>query len=91
MSPQNKNKIILIITAVIIIAIAAGLMVWRSKKIALKEQTPGKTGEAAPTITENAVQGVLPSLQTNPLENKPNINPVDQTNPFKNLKTNPFE
>lgn len=91
MTPQNKSKIILIITAVIIIAIAAGLMVWRLKKIAPEEQTAEKPGEATPTITESAVQGVLPSLQTNPLENKPNINPVDQTNPFKNLKTNPFE
>ena len=34
---------------------------------------------------------VIPSINTNPLENKPNINPVDQTNPFKNIKTNPFE
>lgn len=37
------------------------------------------------------IEAVLPSVSTNPLENKPNINPVDQTNPFKNIKTNPFE
>ncbi len=36
-------------------------------------------------------QGVLPSLDTNPLENKPDINPIDQTNPYKNIKINPFE
>jgi flagellar basal body-associated protein FliL len=33
----------------------------------------------------------VPSVSTNPLDNKPDINPVDQTNPFKNIKTNPFE
>lgn len=28
---------------------------------------------------------------TNPLEGKPELNPVDKTNPFTNIKTNPFE
>ncbi|MEK7614688.1 MAG: hypothetical protein AAB428_03425 [Patescibacteria group bacterium] len=27
----------------------------------------------------------------NPLQNKPDLNPVSKTNPFKELKTNPFE
>ncbi|MDO8552652.1 MAG: hypothetical protein Q7S01_03955 [bacterium] len=26
-----------------------------------------------------------------PLENKPDINPADKANPFKSVKTNPFE
>ncbi len=34
---------------------------------------------------------IVPSVSINPLDNKPNINPVDQTNPFTNVKTNPFE
>jgi hypothetical protein len=28
---------------------------------------------------------------SNPLEKKPDINPVSKTNPFKDMKTNPFE
>lgn len=27
----------------------------------------------------------------NPLEKKPDLNPADKTNPFANIKTNPFE
>ena len=42
-------------------------------------------------VTETPNEEVAPSVSTNPLDNKPNINPVDQTNPFKNIKTNPFE
>lgn len=34
---------------------------------------------------------IIPSVSTNPLDNKPNVNPIDQTNPFNNIKTNPFE
>jgi len=42
-------------------------------------------------ITDNATKGTLPSIQTNPLEEKPDLNPVDKTNPYKNIKTNPFK
>lgn len=38
-------------------------------------------------------QGVLPSLgeSTDPLKNKPDINPLDASNPFRSIKTNPFQ
>ncbi|MEK7478191.1 MAG: hypothetical protein AAB645_02385 [Patescibacteria group bacterium] len=29
--------------------------------------------------------------EANPLNNAPDLNPVNKTNPFKNAKTNPFE
>ena len=48
-------------------------------------------GNAVEKITDSATKGVLPSLETNPLENKPDINPADQANPYKDIKTNPFE
>lgn len=41
--------------------------------------------------TDNITQEVLPEINTNPLKNNPEINPVDKTNPFKDIKTNPFE
>lgn len=46
------------------------------------------TGEI---ITESATKGTLPSIQMNPLEEKPDLNPVDKTNPYKDIKTNPFK
>lgn len=31
------------------------------------------------------------NVGTNPLEKAPDLNPVDQANPFNNIKTNPFQ
>lgn len=36
--------------------------------------------------------GELPAYGTdNPLEKKPDLNPAAKTNPFSNIKTNPFD
>lgn len=43
------------------------------------------------SVLDAATQGVLPSIGTNPLTNKPDINPTSKTNPFTSVKTNPFE
>lgn len=42
-------------------------------------------------LTDSATKGTLPSIRTNPLEEKPDLNPVDKTNPYKDIKTNPFK
>lgn len=91
---MSKNLKIIIILAVIIIVFLAGFFVW--KKFYQKLQTEKiieKTGEAAEIITESATQGVLPSINStaNPYENVSETNPVEKANPFKNIKTNPFE
>jgi len=44
-------------------------------------------GVSSPS-SENAPGIGIPS---NPLENVPEINPVGKTNPFKDVKTNPFD
>ncbi|MEK7144655.1 MAG: hypothetical protein AAB794_02275 [Patescibacteria group bacterium] len=49
--------------------------------------------DAAGSVTDSATQGVLPSIgeASNPLTNKPDINPTSKTNPFDSVKTNPFQ
>ncbi len=87
------KKIIIIITVVIIIGLAiAGYFYWQKPKLTPEEQALQKAGEAAEKITESATQGTLPSMdiKTNPLGTAQDINPADQANPFKNIKTNPF-
>ena len=69
------------IVSVVVILILAGVVYWYSQ--------PKKSGVEVNTGT--STEAVIPSTSNNPLDNKPNLNPVDQTNPFKNLKTNPFE
>lgn len=83
---NNINKLILISAVALAIGLAIGYFFWQKYKT--PKLTPEETAEK---ITESAAKGVLPSIQTNPLENKPDINPADKANPFKNIKTNPFE
>ena len=83
---MNK-KIIVVIVVILVVAIAvAGYLFLSSKnstEIDWQHQPNYK-------ITN---QGVLPSIGEgiDPLQNKPNMNPVDVSNPFRSVKTNPFE
>ena len=78
--------IISAVSAVLLIAlILAGYFYWVNYK-KIKTNDFGN----AENITNSATKGVLPSLETNPLENKPDINPADNANPLKDIKTNPF-
>jgi preprotein translocase subunit YajC len=89
------KKTILVITVVILIIIGLGTGIFlyldRQKKIKPVIKTIQKAGQPEEIITEGALKGVLPSIETNPLKNKPDINPADKANPFKNIKLNPFE
>ena len=90
----SKKTIFILIAVVLLIGLAAGgYLFWSNwKKSASSEiKTLDKAGDAADKITESASKGVLPSVGNNPLENKPDVNPADKANPFKNIKTNPFE
>lgn len=93
---KNPTKtIIIIVVAILLIGLGVGGYLYLSnlKKTQIKtgNQVLNETGGMAEQITESATKGVLPSIQTNPFENKPDINPADKANPFTNVKTNPFE
>ncbi|MFH1967803.1 MAG: hypothetical protein ABIJ84_00260 [bacterium] len=85
------DKKIIIITAIVIVLLVVllgGYFLW----LGIKKPKPGGLDNlgTAEDITNSATKGVLPSLQTNPLEDKPDINPADKANPFTVIKTNPF-
>ncbi|MEK7593478.1 MAG: hypothetical protein AAB464_02075 [Patescibacteria group bacterium] len=91
---MSKNLKIIAISAIIIILFLVGFFAW--KKFYQKpqaEETIKKAGEAAEIITESATRGVLPTINptANPYENVSETNPIEKANPFKNIKTNPFE
>lgn len=75
-----KNFYLIAAVSIIILLILLGVIYWYVR-----------SGDEVKVVTETPKEEVLQSVSTNPLDNKPNINPVDQTNPFKNIKTNPFE
>lgn len=74
--------IIVVVILVIVIAVTGYLL--------MKPKTSPQTiGDINQTVS----QGVLPSLDgnTNPLKNKPDVNPAEASNPFRSIKTNPFQ
>ncbi len=88
---MNKKTIIIIAAGFLIVGLAIGgyfYWNWMEKE---KIKFLQEAGDAAEKITDSATKGVLPSLGTNPLESKPDINPADSANPIKNIKINPFE
>lgn len=95
---MDKKKIITV--AIVSVAVAAvavgGYIYWRNKKAAEVPSTASSLESAVQAGSDaagSATQGVLPSLgeAANPLQNKPDVNPVGAANPFKAVQTNPFE
>lgn len=89
-----KKSILILIVVVIIIGLGiGGYFYWKSKKeVPPSTKALDEAGQTAEKITESATQGVLPDLSNqNPLEDKPDVNPTSKTNPFSEIKTNPFK
>ncbi len=89
----SKKTIAIIAIALIVMAVS-GYFYWsnlKESKNAAELNSVENASEVTDKIIDEATKGVLPSLQTNPLENKPDINPAAKANPIKNIKTNPFE
>ncbi len=90
-----KNKKLLIgLVGILVVAIAFGYWYYQYYQKSHKVTGTGaieQAGSAADNLAKQASGGVLPSINTNVLENQPDINPASQANPFKNIKTNPFE
>ncbi|MBI2446448.1 MAG: hypothetical protein HYV51_01345 [Parcubacteria group bacterium] len=78
------DKKLLYLFLIIIAAglIAAGYFYFKNYKTAEAPVVP-----SGGTV-ENLIDKVTPP---SPTEKLPDTNPVNKTNPFKNLKTNPFE
>lgn len=89
-----KKLFLILIIIIVLIGLGASylyLTKWRKPALTPEEEALQKVTEMAQTAVESATKGTLPPIITNPLENKPSINPVEQVNPFKEIKTNPFE
>lgn len=84
---KPKLNLVWIAVGVVAVLLVGGYFLWKNAQEAPEE----KSSEAVDESIKSATQGVLPTLQPNPLEKLPEINPVDKANPFKGLQTNPFE
>ena len=94
---QKKRKIIIVaaIIAAAGLVLAIGVLTYfywsNAQKNSEAKRALDEYNQSLQKVNESAADGVLPSLQTDVLENKPNVNPADAANPIKNIKTNPFE
>ena len=84
-----KNAIlgigVTIMYPILIILAAIGIFLY-VKSLSAKKVSPGYFD-----YSKIAPQNNLPSINNNPLENKPDLNPASKANPIKDIKTNPFE
>ncbi len=77
------KKYIIISLVLLVSVLVGGGYYWKTQM----QKSP--TG-----VIENVSEGVLPAIDTgavNPMESAQGANPYDKTNPFSNIKVNPFE
>lgn len=83
-----KNKKIIIIVSATALLFTVLIAWYIVRNISIKNSS--STSQDQSNVNQ-ATKGALPSISTNPLEDKPNLNPAEQSNPIKEVKTNPFE
>ena len=90
-APKSHIKEIILI-AVAVVLVAAGV-VWYFAFRQEEQASEEKAAESLERAVESAGAGTLPEINplSNPLEKMPDVNPVNRANPFKDVKTNPFE
>ncbi len=89
---KNKKRIlsIILVTALVILIIVGGINLY----LWLKKTPQEKAAVVISESVQKAAAGVLPENivpSSNPLEKLPEINPVEKSNPFKDIYRNPFE
>ncbi|MDO8492074.1 MAG: hypothetical protein Q7S34_00340 [bacterium] len=74
---NKKNILITAIVALILLGLGTAFYFYQQPKV---------------NSNNNNIEIVTPNYAPpTPLENKPDLNPADKANPFKGVKTNPFE
>mgnify|MGYP001585176261 CR=1 FL=1 len=86
---MNKKILIIVLIVVLVLIGGGGYYYWKIKAQKLAEQ---QRAEDAQKITDSIGNNVSPDVAT-PTVNLPNTNanPYNKTNPFSDLKTNPFQ
>lgn len=82
---SNKKTLFLVLATVVIVALGIGGYAYWKRSVVPVEQAPDLTG--------GTVEEILPELNVsaNPYAPVAETNPVEKTNPFAEVKTNPFE
>src|SRR3989338_132290 len=97
---MKQEKIVIIILAAAVVVIAAGYGAWgffcskaQWAPQGQEEKTQAPSPQEGTQSEAKATYVTLPEIESvaNPLENLPDLNPVERANPFNDIYTNPFE
>jgi flagellar basal body-associated protein FliL len=90
---MNKKLLIIVLAVVVLALIGGGYYYWQTKtQKSTAQQATEDVQKTAADISSGIGNNVSPDLTT-PAVTLPNTdaNPYNKTNPFTNLKTNPFQ
>ena len=83
---QNR-AIIIVIALVVVVALVVGYFFLREAP----SEPPSQPQPLTPTEPPKEEAGLGAKLSDNPTENVPELNPLEETNPFGGGETNPFK
>lgn len=90
---MNNKNLWTVIGVVAAVLIVAGIWYWQTQKS--PAQSLLEEQENVENLQQGLEQATNPAIEVpsaNPLDKAiPDVNPIEKANPFKNIKTNPFE
>jgi len=88
---ENKNIFILAAVVLLVVLGTAGYYYWKNYLAPASEESAlNGVNEAAQTLTDSASKGVLPDMDASAASDAA-ANAITDTNPFSDMKTNPFQ
>ncbi|KKU91697.1 MAG: hypothetical protein UY23_C0001G0303 [Candidatus Jorgensenbacteria bacterium GW2011_GWA1_48_11] len=87
---QSQKKTVITIALAILVVVLIAVVYWR---FGLKSAaTPAEQAADSFQKAVDSAAGILPEIDpaSNPLEQMPDINAVERSNPFTDIKINPF-
>ncbi len=91
---MNKKLLIGILVVLVLCLVGGGYYWWTSYKKSVPSDAEKAAADLQTTIesvNQNMTKGIFDTTTANPMENVPNVNPYKNTNPFSDIKTNPFQ
>ncbi len=88
---MEKKNIFILIVVILIILGAGGYFYWQKylSPAAKESAALENAGDAAQIITDSASKGVLPNMDTSAVTDA--AKELPNTNPFSDIKINPFQ
>lgn len=91
---MNKKTLLIVLIVLFLCLIGGGYYYWKINiKKTAAEKAVDDLQKTSQSTNDVATKGTIPSIDPtiNPMTNTPNTNPFNNTNPFSDVKINPFK